>query len=138
MNKTNIIKIFEHKKKIKSKEIIFVKNYTCKAIIGYHTFEKVKPQKLRFNVEVLSKKKKVIDGNLNSVINYEEIINKINFFLKKKYNFLESFANDLINEIFLNQNILNIKIKIEKLNIIKNTESVGIEFTKTRNDYEKL
>jgi dihydroneopterin aldolase len=51
---------------------------------------------------------------------------------------LESFANDLINEIFLNQNILNIKIKIEKLNVIKNTESVGIEFTKTRNDYEKL
>jgi len=34
--------------------------------------------------------------------------------------------------------VLNIKIKIEKLNIIKNTESVGIEFFKTKNDYEKL
>ena len=79
----------------------------------------------------------MIDGKLNSVINYEEIINKINFFLKKKYNFLESFANDFIYEIFKNQNILNIKIKIEKLNIIKNTESVGIEFFKTKNDYEK-
>ena len=137
MNKTNIIKILDYKKNIKSKEIIFIKNYTCKAIIVYHAFEKVKPQKLRFNVEILSKKKKVIDGKLNSVINYEEIINKINFFLKKKYNFLESFANDFIYEIFKNQNILNIKIKIEKLNIIKNTESVGIEFFKTKNDYEK-
>jgi dihydroneopterin aldolase len=137
MNKTNIIKILDYKKNIKSKEIIFIKNYTCKAIIGYYAFEKVKPQKLRFNVEILSKKKKVIDGKLNSVINYEEIINKINFFLKKKYNFLESFANDFIYEIFKNQNILNIKIKIEKLNIIKNTESVGIEFFKTKNDYEK-
>ena len=137
MNKTNIIKILDYKKNIKSKEIIFIKNYTCKAIIGYHAFEKVKPQKLRFNIEILSKKKKVIDGKLNSVINYEEIINKINFFLKKKYNFLESFANDFIYEIFKNQNILNIKIKIEKLNIIKNAESVGIEFFKTKNDYEK-
>jgi dihydroneopterin aldolase len=137
MNKTNIIKILDYKKNIKSKEIIFIKNYTCKAIIGYYAFEKVKPQKLRFNVEILSKNKKVIDGKLNSVINYEEIINKINFFLKKKYNFLESFANDFIYEIFKNQNILNIKIKIEKLNIIKNTESVGIEFFKTKNDYEK-
>jgi FolB domain-containing protein len=138
MNKTNIIKLFEDKKKLKSKEIIFIKNYTCKAIIGYHAFEKFKPQKLRFNVEILSKQKRVIDGNINSVLNYEEIINKINFFLKKKYNFLESFANDFIYEIFKNQNVLNIKIKIEKLNIIKNTESVGIEFFKTRNDYEKL
>lgn len=137
MNKTNIIKILDYKKNIKSKEIIFIKNYTCKAIIGYHAFEKVKPQKLRFNIEILSKKKKVIDGKLNSVINYEEIINKINFFLKKKYNFLETFANDFIYEIFKNQNILNIKIKIEKLNIIKNAESVGIEFFKTKNDYEK-
>ncbi len=138
MNKTNIIKLFKYKKKLKSKEVIFIKNYTCNAIIGYHAFEKRKPQKLRFNIEVLNKQRKVIDGNINSVLNYEEIINKINFFLKKKYNFLESFANDFIYEIFKNPNILNIKIKIEKLDIIKNTESVGIEFFKSRNDYEKL
>jgi len=136
-NKTNIIRLFENKKKSKSKEIIFIKNYVCKAIIGYHSFEKLKPQKLRFNVEILSGQKKVIDGNLNSVINYEEVIQRIDNILKKKYNFLESFANDLINEIFKNKNILNIKIKIEKLDIIKNTESVGIEFFKTRSDHEK-
>ena len=82
MNKTNIIKLFEDKKKLKSKEIIFIKNYTCKAIIGYHAFEKIKPQKLRFNVEILSKQKRVIDGNINSVLNYEEIINKINLIIK--------------------------------------------------------
>ena len=136
-NKTNIIRLFENKKKSKSKEIIFIKNYVCKAIIGYHSFEKLKHQKLRFNVEILSGQKKVIDGNLSSVIDYEEVIQRIDLLLKKKYNFLESFANDLINEIFKNKNILNIKIKIEKLDIIKNTESVGIEFFKTRSDHEK-
>ena len=136
-NKTNIIRLFENKSKSKSKEIIFIKNYVCKAIIGFHASEKLKAQKLRFNVEILSAKTKVIEGNLTSVIDYEEVIKKINFFLKKKYNFLESFANDFIEEIFKNKNILNIKIKIEKLDIIKNTESVGIEFFKTRNDYEK-
>jgi len=136
-NKKNIIGLFEKKNKSKSKEIIFIKNYICKAIIGYHSFEKLRPQKLRINVEILSGQKKVIEGNLSSVINYEEVIQKIDSFLKKKYNFLESFANDFINEIFKNKNILNIKIKIEKLDIIKNTESVGIEFLKTRSDHEK-
>jgi hypothetical protein len=29
-------------------------------------------------------------------------------------------------------------MRLEKLNIVKNTESVGIEFFKIRNDYEKL
>jgi FolB domain-containing protein len=136
-NKTNIIRLFENKKKTRSKEIIFIKNYICKAIIGYHSFEKLKPQKLRFNVEILSSQKNIIEGNLGSIIDYEEVIQKIDFFLEKKYNFLESFANDFINEIFKNKNILNIKIKIEKLEIIKNTESVGIEFFRTRVDHEK-
>jgi len=136
-NKTNIIRLFENKKKTRSKEIIFIKNYICKAIIGYHSFEKLKPQKVRFNVEILSSQKNIIEGNLDSIIDYEEVIQKIDFFLEKKYNFLESFANDFINEIFKNKNILNIKIKIEKLEIIKNTESVGIEFFRTRVDHEK-
>jgi dihydroneopterin aldolase len=136
-NKTNIIRLFENKKKSRSKEIIFIKNYVCKAIIGYHSFEKLKPQKVRFNVEILSSQKNIIEGNLDSIIDYEEVIQKIDFFLEKKYNFLESFANDFINEIFKNKSILNIKIKIEKLEIIKNTESVGIEFFRTRVDHEK-
>jgi hypothetical protein len=46
-NKTNIIRLFENKSKSKSKEIIFIKNYVCKAIIGFHAFEKLKAQKLR-------------------------------------------------------------------------------------------
>jgi FolB domain-containing protein len=132
-NQSNILELF--KNKIKSKEIIFIKNYTCKAIIGYHAFERLKPQKLRINVEILNSSRKINDRNINSIINYEEIIKKINFFLKKKYNFLESFANDLIKNILSNKNIVSVKIKIEKLTIIKNTESVGIEFYK-RKDHE--
>jgi FolB domain-containing protein len=132
-NQSNILELF--KNKIKSKEIIFIKNYTCKAIIGYHAFERLKPQKLRINVEILNSSRKINDRNINSIINYEEIIKKINFFLKKKYNFLESFANDLIKNILSNKNIISVKIKIEKLTIIKNTESVGIEFYK-RKDHE--
>jgi dihydroneopterin aldolase len=132
-NQSNILELF--KNKIKSKEIIFIKNYTCKAIIGYHAFERLKPQKLRINVEILNSSRKINDRNINSIINYEEIIKKINFFLKKKYNFLESFANDLIKNILSHKNIISVKIKIEKLTIIKNTESVGIEFYK-RKDHE--
>ena len=50
----------------------------------------------------------------------------------KHYNFLESLADDLFDELFKDERINKIKIKIEKLDAIKETTSVGIEITKKR------
>ena len=54
----------------------------------------------------------------------------------KKYNFLESLAEDSFKEIFQDKRINSVKIKIEKPDALKNAESVGIEVFKTRKDYE--
>ena len=54
----------------------------------------------------------------------------------KKYNFLESLAEDSFKEIFNDSRINSIKIKIEKPEAIKNAGSVGLEVFKTRKDYE--
>ena len=51
---------------------------------------------------------------------------------KKHYNFLESLADDLFDELFKDERINKIKLKIEKLDAIKETSSVGIEITKKR------
>jgi dihydroneopterin aldolase len=45
---------------------------------------------------------------------------------------LETLAEDILYELFKNNNIHKIKIKIEKTQIIKNTKSVGIEITKKK------
>ena len=54
----------------------------------------------------------------------------------KKYNFLESLAEDSFKEIFEDKRINSVTIKIEKPEAIKNTESVGVEVFKSREDYE--
>ena len=54
----------------------------------------------------------------------------------KKYNFLESLAEDSFNEIFEDKRINSVKIKIEKPEAIANAQAVGIEVFKSRNDYE--
>ena len=54
----------------------------------------------------------------------------------KKYNFLESLAEDSFKEIFEDKRINSVTIKIEKPDAIKNTESVGVEVFKSREDYE--
>jgi len=50
----------------------------------------------------------------------------------KHYNFLESLADDIFNELFKDKRINKIRLKIEKLDAIKGTVSVGIEITKKR------
>ena len=54
----------------------------------------------------------------------------------KKYNFLESLAEDSFQEIFEDKRINSVTVKIEKPEAIKNAKSVGVEVFKTRKDYE--
>jgi dihydroneopterin aldolase len=47
---------------------------------------------------------------------------------------LETLAEDIFDNLFLSKNIIKIKLRIEKPEIIKDTSSVGIEITKKKND----
>ena len=51
---------------------------------------------------------------------------------KKHFELLESLSESIFDEIFKNKKIKKIKLKIEKLDIIKETTSVGIEVVKTK------
>ena len=77
------------------------------------------------------------EKDIKSIVDYEKITNKLENLVKnKKYNFLESLAEDSFKEIFEDKRINSVKIKIEKLDAIKNADSVGVEVFKSRNDYE--
>ena len=120
--------------KYKYKRKILIKNLILNIFIGIHNFEKKKRQKARFNIEIIT------DPNINpskkdmtTILNYETIINKINFLVKKKHHdLLEELAENIFDFIFKFRLVKKVKIKIEKLEIIKQTESVGISVSKTR------
>ncbi|MDC1378948.1 dihydroneopterin aldolase, partial [Pelagibacteraceae bacterium] len=56
---------------------------------------------------------------------------------KKHYNFLETLAEDVFDVLFKDKRIGKIMLQIEKLEIIKECVSVGIQITKKRS-HEKL
>ena len=77
------------------------------------------------------------EKDIKSIVDYEKITNKLENLVKnKKYNFLESLAEDSFKEIFEDKRINSVKIKIEKPDAIKNADSVGVEVLKNRSDYE--
>tara|TARA_B100000029_G_scaffold426656_1_gene435668 strand:+ start:421 stop:849 length:429 start_codon:yes stop_codon:yes gene_type:complete len=140
--KKNNFKIVELNPK-KSKNFItrtvFIKNLILKEIIGIHAHEKMNKQKIIFNIALDINQNTIPDeNNKKSIVNYEKISKRLeNLTKKRKYNFLESLAEDSFKEIFKDKRINSIKIKIEKPEAIENAGSVGVEVFKTRKDYER-
>ena len=140
MKKSNF-KIVELKPKNNKnfiKRSVLIKNFIIEEIIGIHEHEKIKKQKIRFNI-VIDVNQNTIpnEKDIKSIVDYEKITNKLkNLTKNKKYNFLESLAEDSFKEIFEDKRINSVKIKIEKPDAIKNADSVGVEVFKSRKDYE--
>jgi len=138
--KKNNFKIIELKpEKNTIKRTVFIKDFIIHEIIGMHDHEKIKKQKIKFNIVIdINQNTLPNEKDLRSIINYEKITRKLENLVKtKKYNFLESLAEDSFKKIFKDRRIDSVKIKIEKPDAIKNASSAGVEIFKSRNDYER-
>ena len=138
-NNFKIIELKPDNKKSSIKRTVFIKDFIIEEIIGVHEHEKIKKQKIKFNIVVNVNQNTVPDEkDIKSIVDYEKITNKLeNLAKNKKYNFLESLAEDSFKEIFEDKRINSVKIKIEKPDAIKNADSVGVEVLKNRSDYER-
>ena len=137
-NNFQIIKLKPKKNKSSVMRSVFIKDFIIEEIIGIHDYEKIKKQKVKFNI-IMEIDKNIIpdEQDIKSIVDYEKITRKLENLTKaKKYNFLESLAEDSFSKIFEDKRINSVTIKIEKPDAIKNTESVGVEVFKTRYDYK--
>ena len=122
------------KDNFKYKRKVIIKNLVLNIFIGIHNFEKKKKQRVRFNIEVITNPYvKPSNKDLSTIVNYEDLINKIKLLVKKQHHdLIEDLAENIFEIIFQNRLVKKTNIKIEKLDIIKNSESVGIEFSKSK------
>ena len=125
--------LFNYEKKVLIKELILDLK------LGYYEFEKEKAQKVKFNLEIDYKDKKPTnDRDLKSIVNYGKIVKLVKKLVKNKHNnFLETLAEDVFDELFKDKRIDKITLKIEKLEILKDCSSVGIQISKKRS-HEKI
>ena len=137
-NNFKIVELKSTEEKSTIKRNVFIKDFIIEEIIGIHKHEKIKKQKIKFNIVLDINQSSIPDEkDIKSIVDYEKITKKIESLTKsKKYNFLESLAEDSFKEIFEDKRINSVTIKIEKPEAIKNTESVGVEVFKSREDYE--
>jgi len=138
-NNLKIVKIDKNKSLFNYEKKVLIKELILDLKLGYYDFEKQKKQKIKFTVELDYKDKKPTnDKDLKSIVNYDKLVKLIKKLVKNKhYNFLETLAEDVFDEIFKDSRIDKITLQIEKLEIIKNCSSVGIQISKKRS-HEKL
>jgi len=138
-NNLKIVKIDKNKSLFNSEKKILIKDLTLDLKLGYYDFEKEKKQKVKFSLEVdYEDKKPTSDEDIQSIVNYDKIVKLITKLVKNRhYNFLETLAEDVFDELFKDKRIDKIVLQIEKLEILKQCTSVGIQISKKRS-HEKL
>ena len=122
---------FKNKQKYKYNKKVIIKDLILLISVGIHQFEKLKKQKVKFNIEITTDPN--LKPDIKTIVNYESVINDIKHMTKKThFELLESLSESILDEMFKNKMIKKIKLKIEKIDIIKETASVGIEIEKTK------
>ena len=136
MKKSNlkIVKIDKNKGLFNYEKKILINDLILNLKLGYFDFEKEKDQKVKFSLEVnYQDKKPSNDKDLKSIVNYDKIVRLIKKLVKNKhYNFLETLAEDVFDVLFKDKRIDKITLQIEKLEIMKDCSSVGIQISKKR------
>ena len=138
-NNFKIIKISNNKSLFNYEKKVIIKELILDLKLGYFDFEKEKPQKVKFSLEIdYEDKKPTSDEDIKSIVNYGQVVKLIKKLTKNKhYNFLETLAEDVFDMLFKDKRIGKIILRIEKLEVLKDCASVGIQITKKRS-HEKL
>ena len=138
-NNFKIVKIDKNKTLFNYEKKILIKELILDLKLGYYDFEKENSQKVKFNLEVdYDDKKPTSDNDIKSIVNYGKLVKLIKKLTKNKhYNFLETLAEDVFDVLFKDKRIGKIMLQIEKLEILKDCTSVGIQVTKKRS-HDKL
>ena len=133
-NNLKIVKIDKNKGLFNYEKKILINELILNLKLGYYDFEKIKAQKVKFSLEIdYENKKPSNDKDLKSIVNYSKIVKLIKKLIKNKhYNFLETLAEDVFDELFKDKRIDKITLMIEKLEIMKDCSSVGIQISKKR------
>ena len=133
-NNLKVVRIDKNKNLFNYEKKVLIKDLILNLKLGYYDFEKAKPQKVKFTLDVnYEDKKPSNDKDIKSIVNYSKIVKLIKKLVKNKhYNFLETLAEDVFDELFKDRRIDKITLQIEKLEIMKDCSSVGIQIPKKR------
>ena len=112
----------------KEKYIVLVKNLILKASVGIYPKEKIRKQKVRFNISITATDNIKTKNDISEFVSYEDVIKNVKNTINRGHTpLIENLAQNIAEKCLINKRILKIEIMIEKLETFKEAESVGIK-----------
>ncbi len=116
---------------------IVIKDLLLRGIIGINEDERVNKQDILINLTLFSDiRKAAASDNISDAVNYRTITKRIIKHIEESSDFLvEKLVSDIAELILMEFNVEKAIVRVEKPGALRFAQSVGIEITRTREDF---
>ncbi len=113
---------------------VFVRDLALIAMVGIYEHEKKHPQRILVNIDCAVKESGgALEDDIRNVVSYEKIVKNIKSIVQDGHvNLVETLAEKIADKVLKNRAIKRVRIRVEKLDIIAEASSVGIEIERTQ------
>ena len=110
---------------------VFVRDLVLECSIGVHQYEREALQRVRINLDLAVREGETrgnLDDDLSNVVCYEELTKGVREIVSKDHvNLVETLAEDVAAMCLTDNRVRSARVRIEKLDIVKDAVSVGVE-----------
>ncbi len=109
-------------------DIIFLRDFKVKALIGIYPWERKVQQTIRLDLEIaLPSSRACQSDQIEDALDYARIVERINVLIKEKhFSLLEALAENIALTILQDFHSPWVKVSVAKLSIIPGVQELGI------------
>jgi dihydroneopterin aldolase len=112
---------------------VFIRDLVLPARIGVHQHERLANQRVRINLELGYMEHPAINDDLDNVVCYAELMTVIRHVVGSGHiNLVETLADRIAKACLEDRRVQSAKVRVEKLDVFQEAESVGIEIERHR------
>jgi len=108
---------------------VFIRDLVVPCSIGIYDHEKAAPQRVRLNLDLsVDEAADAINDDHANVVCYEKIANDVRDLIARGHvNLVETLAEEIATICLENNRVRSIRVRVEKLDILEDAASVGVE-----------
>ena len=113
---------------------VLINDLILPARIGIHKHEKERPQRVRVNLDIsVAENSPIEKDHISEVLNYEEIVEAVKVLVSGGHiNLVETLAEKISGLCLSYEKVSAVIVRVEKLDVFKETASVGVEINRIR------
>lgn len=102
--------------------------------IGAYPEERLAPQRVRINVEIrVREADRPLNDDIDNVLSYDRVVTAIKERIGRGHiNLVETLAEDIVDLCFADHRAEEVRVRVEKLDIIPEAAAVGVEIERSR------